>query len=154
MPPPALLALVAVIALLALIPTRRLFLAGWSTRRLALYFLALVGLGVLVAELRAPARFLIPILVVVYVAPFVTAREGFARLFRRPGGSTPIVHGPGTRSLPGPPEIVEPDEGAGGGARSVADSTAGEDAGDREDEPVAEDAGNGARTSDDPTAGG
>jgi hypothetical protein len=77
------LALLAVIGLLALIPTRRLFLAGWSSGALLAYFLAVVALGLIVAELRAPARFLIPILVIVYIAPFVTARAGLARLFNR-----------------------------------------------------------------------
>jgi hypothetical protein len=86
------LALLAVIGLLALIPTRRLFLAGWSSGALVAYFLTLVGLGLIVAELRAPARFLIPILVIVYIAPFVTARAGLARIFDRAvGGRHSIV---------------------------------------------------------------
>ncbi len=80
MGPYALLALVAVIAILVLIPTRRLYLAGWRAGLLAAYFLLVTGLGVIAAELRGPARFLIPILVVAYIAPFVTARAGIARL--------------------------------------------------------------------------
>ncbi len=102
------LVLLGAIALLALIPTRRLYLAGWSPRALALYYVGLVALALIVAELRAPARFLIPILVVVYIAPFVTARAGLARLFGRSGrGATPVVSRPATRSLPPPPEVVE-----------------------------------------------
>ena len=87
MPILAFVLLVAAIALLAMVPTRRLFLAGWSTGALTAYFLALVGLGLFVAELRGPARYLIPILVVVYIAPFVTARAGIDRLRGRLGGS-------------------------------------------------------------------
>ncbi len=103
-----LLVLLGAIGLLALIPTRRLYLAGWSPRALALYYLGLVTLALVVAELRAPARFLIPILVVVYIAPFVTARAGLARLFGRSGrASSPIVSRPATRSLPPPTGTVE-----------------------------------------------
>lgn len=102
------LLLLGAIAILALIPTRRLYLAGWSPRALALYYLGLVTLALVVAELRAPARFLIPILVVVYIAPFVTARAGLARLFGRSGRvSSPIVSRPPTRSLPPPTDAVE-----------------------------------------------
>ena len=102
------LLLLGAIGLLALIPTRRLYLAGWSPRALALYYLGLVILALVVAELRAPARFLIPILVVVYIAPFVTARAGLARLFGRSRRvSSPIVSRPATRSLPPPPDGAE-----------------------------------------------
>jgi hypothetical protein len=83
--PYTLLGLLAAIAILVLVPTRRLFLAGWSGRSLTLYFLGVIALGMIVAELRAPAKFLIPILVVVYIAPFVTARAGVARLLGRAG---------------------------------------------------------------------
>ncbi len=72
--------LIAAIALLVLVPTRRLFVAGWSEGALATYFIAMVALGLLVAELRGPARYLVPILVLAYVAPFVTFRAGMSRL--------------------------------------------------------------------------
>jgi hypothetical protein len=103
------LALLAVIGLLALIPTRRLFLAGWSRGALLAYFLAVVGLGLVVAELRAPARFLIPILVVVYLAPFVTARAGLARFFKgaADGRHSIVVRPVETRSLPDPDEALQ-----------------------------------------------
>jgi hypothetical protein len=38
--------------------------------------------------LRGPARYLIPIFVIAYIAPFVTARDGIARLRGRLGGPT------------------------------------------------------------------
>ena len=77
--PLTLVLLAGAIALLVLIPTRRLFLAGLPSTVLAAYFLFMLGLGLLVAELRGPARFLIPIFVVAYIAPFVTERDGAVR---------------------------------------------------------------------------
>lgn len=75
------------IALLVLIPTRRLFLAGWPRSYLLTYFVVVVGLGGIVAELEVAARYLVPILVIAYIAPFVTAGAGIARLIgRRAGG--------------------------------------------------------------------
>jgi hypothetical protein len=116
----ALVALVVAIGLLVLIPTRRLFIAGWSGRALAIYFFGLVALGVIVAELRTPARFLIPLLVVAYVAPFVTARDGIRRLFGRPRAEARPVIRPSPRpSLPEPPVVVAPDDPEAASARPV-----------------------------------
>lgn len=86
MPNPAFLALAGLIALLVLIPTRRLQIAGWSPRGLAAYYLAIVGLALLVAGVRGPVRFLVPILLIAYLAPFVTARAGLDRLLGRGNG--------------------------------------------------------------------
>lgn len=97
MPGPAFVALALVLALLVLVPTRRLYLAGWRQDWLATYYLIVLGLAILVAEVRGPAKFLVPILVIAYLAPFVTAREGFARLL---GTSRP--------SAPDPPKDVTP----------------------------------------------
>jgi hypothetical protein len=55
----------------------------------------------LVAELRGPARFLIPIFVLGYIAPFVTARDGITRLRDRINGSPPA-------DPPRPPRNVTP----------------------------------------------
>jgi hypothetical protein len=87
--PWALLLLIAIIGLLVLIPTRRLFLAGWSPSALTAYFLVVAVLALFVAELRGPARYLIPILVIAYIAPFITARDGIARLRNRISGVPP-----------------------------------------------------------------
>ena len=92
MPALAFIGLIVITVLLVMIPTRRLFLAGWSTTSLTAYFLGVVALGLFVAELRGPARYLIPILVLAYVAPFVTARAGIARLRGRLGGEPPVRH--------------------------------------------------------------
>ena len=89
MPTLGFVALIAVLGLLVMIPTRRLFLAGWTSPALTVYFLIVLALGLFVAELRGPARYLIPILVLAYIAPFVTARDGVARLKNRLGGSPP-----------------------------------------------------------------
>ena len=45
MPSLSFVVLADAIGALALIPTRRLFVAGWSSGALSLYYLALVGLG-------------------------------------------------------------------------------------------------------------
>jgi len=116
----ALVALVGAIALLVLIPTRRLFLLGWSGRSLWTYFLVVVALGVVVAELRAPARFLIPILVIAYIAPFVTARDGVRRLFGRAArGGQARVRRADAPALPEPPRVVRGDDPDAAGARPV-----------------------------------
>ena len=81
---PTTLALVGLVALLVLIPTRRLQLAGWRRESLTTYFLAVWLMGVAVAAMPAPARFLIPLLLVAYLAPFVTLRDGLDRLLGRP----------------------------------------------------------------------
>jgi hypothetical protein len=84
---PVTIALAGIMALLVLLPTRRLQLAGWSRQALTTYYLAVWLLGVAVAALPAPARFLVPFLLVAYLAPFVTLREGLDRLRGR--GSAP-----------------------------------------------------------------
>jgi hypothetical protein len=103
MPPLTFLVLAAAIAALALIPTRRLFTAGWTSGPLAAYFLILVGLGLLVAELRGPARYLIPIFILAYIAPFVTARDGVSRIRGRFGGSAGPTRPTGGATRPEPP---------------------------------------------------
>lgn len=119
MPNPALLALVGLLFLLLLAPTRRLQLAGWPSRALATYLGSMLLLGLLVAELRGPARFLVPILVIGYLAPFVTLRSGLDRLRGRgrPGGNHDVhVERPPVKSVSGPARDVwsaepgEPDD--------------------------------------------
>ncbi len=81
---PTSIALVGLVAILVLLPTRRLQLAGWRRESLATYFLAVWLLGAVVAAMPSPARFLIPLLLVAYLAPFVTLRDGLDRLVGRP----------------------------------------------------------------------
>jgi hypothetical protein len=107
---PALVALALAIAFLVLLPTRRLYLAGWPRSWLAAYYAVVLGLALLVAEVRGPARFLVPILVIAYLAPFVTVREGLARLIGRP------PEPPRERRDP-PKNVTPPDADGGGGKR-------------------------------------
>lgn len=109
---PGIAVLVAALALIALIPTRRLHHAGWRAGRLATYWVALTLLGVLVAELRGPARFLLPVYLVAFGAPFVTFRAGLDRL----RGRDAAVTGPGPVRRVGPAD--DGSSGDTGGHRS------------------------------------
>lgn len=109
MPLPALVALTVVLGLLVLIPTRRLYTSGWRGPVLWGYFLLVLAMALVIAEIRVPARFLIPILVVAYLAPFVTARAGFDRLLRRGGPDG----GPVDDGRPPPKDVTPPDERGG-----------------------------------------
>jgi len=104
----ALLALA--IGLVILAPTRRLFVAGWRSGPLTAYFVGLLLLGLLVAEFRGPARFLVPILVVAYIAPFMTGREGISRLLGGPRGGSRGRPGRAADPVPPPPRNVTPPE--------------------------------------------
>jgi hypothetical protein len=70
----ALLALSIVLALVMILPVRRLGLAGWPPRAMGGYWLGLVLLGLLAAETASLARILVPILVVGILAPYVIGR--------------------------------------------------------------------------------
>jgi len=71
---PALIALVLLSGLAALAPARRLYAGGWSERAVGTYFLALWVGAVAVVVAPGALRFLVPILVVAWLAPFVTLR--------------------------------------------------------------------------------
>lgn len=104
--------LVIAIGLLVLIPTRRLFVAGWTTGPLTIYFGGMILLGLLVAEVRGPARYLVPILVLAYIAPFITARQGLDRIRERlTGRSAPRNVGGATESEP-PPNVRDAGSGS------------------------------------------
>ena len=83
LPAPWLIALVLLCFVLAASPTRRLFQAGIRPGWLWIYVLLLVVLGVGAVAVRGPGRFLIPFLVVLYVAPLVVAPATVARWLRR-----------------------------------------------------------------------
>lgn len=102
---PTTIALVGLVALLVLLPTRRLQLAGWHRESLTAYFLGMWLLGAVVAAMPGPARFLVPVLLVAYLAPFVTIRDGLNRLLGRPRGG-------GGRVADNPPmkDVTPPDE--------------------------------------------
>ena len=101
LPAPWLIALVLLCFVLAAIPTRRLFLAGIRPSWLWAYVLLLVVLGLAVVAARGPGRYLVPFLVVLYVAPLVVAPHTTARWLRR--GRRPPKHvGSGPGRDPGP----------------------------------------------------
>jgi hypothetical protein len=93
---PQLLALGLGLGLLVLLPARRLQLAGWSGRSIGLYAFGLWLAGFFVAVRPVATRFLIPILLVAYIAPFVGAPERVANVLRR-----------GRRGDPPPPPIKD-----------------------------------------------
>lgn len=81
--PPWLLALGLVLGLLVLLPARRLQLAGLSARAVGLYAVGLWLMGFLLAIRPVGARFLVPIVLLAYVTPFVAAPERLGRVLRR-----------------------------------------------------------------------
>ena len=94
LPPPGLLLVGLALGLIILLPARRLQLAGFSRRTIATYAFCLWALAFFMAVRPFAARFLIPILLIAYLAPFVVA----------PGRLSAIVtRGRGGRSGPGRP---------------------------------------------------
>jgi hypothetical protein len=85
LPAPWLLALGLVLALLVMIPARRLQLAGVRPRTIGLYALSLWLLAMLVAIRPGATRVLIPILLAAYLAPFVAAPDRMGRFLGRGG---------------------------------------------------------------------
>jgi hypothetical protein len=115
--PPVLALIILVAGLLGLIPVWRLRAAAWPSRWLAIAW-AGYALAIFLA-IRAPiaTRFLVPILVLAYVAPFVAGPERLARVVRgRADPPRPVIDVtpvPPVRLLPGPTEherSTEPDE--------------------------------------------
>ena len=94
LPAPWLLAVALALGLVVLLPARRLQSAGLSRGSITLYalFLWLVGFALVVRP--GATRFLVPILIIAYIAPFVAGPERIARVARR-----------GRRGPPPPPPI-------------------------------------------------
>ncbi len=137
---PALLAFLLVVALLALLPTRRLHLGGWPGRAVLAYYLVLIGLALAAVELRAFGRLVVPVLVVAYLAPFVAVGDGLARLLgtRRwrpdrgtgpaPKDVTPpvaLLEGVAASRSPGGSQPAAPTDRAGEGPRPPSEPDAG-----------------------------
>jgi len=102
---PGFLALALVLFLVLLLPVDRLRRAGWSPRALGAYLLAMLLLGLVLAELPGPTRFLVPILVIGYLAPFVVARVGLDRV--RPASHPGVtVERPPIKQVSGPARDV------------------------------------------------
>lgn len=87
----ALLLLFLVATLVALIPVRRLQLAGWSAGSLFTAWV-LYAVGILVGvRFPGPFKLLLPILVLAYVAPFVAGPERLTRILGRRRREEPHV---------------------------------------------------------------
>ncbi len=107
---PVILLAFLIAGLLALIPVWRLHVAGWPARSL---FTAWVvyAVGIFAAvRFPGPIRYLIPILVLAYVAPFVAGPERLSRVLnarREPRGVVINVTPRAPTGLPEPPRTVE-----------------------------------------------
>src|SRR6478736_9186586 len=104
LPAPALLLVGLLIGLIILLPARRLQLAGFRRRSIALYAICLWALAFFMTVRPFAARFLIPILLIAYLAPFVVAPGRLSGIVSRGRGRG----GPGGPSRPGggpPPQI-------------------------------------------------
>ena len=86
LPETPIIILAIVVALLVLLPARRLHLAGMSRGVIAVYALGVWALAMVVVLRPVLIRFLIPILVVLYLAPFVTAPGRMSAIVRRGKG--------------------------------------------------------------------
>lgn len=107
LPAPWILAVALVLALVVLPPARRLQIAGLSGRTIGLYALALWLMAFALVARPGVTRFLVPILIVAYIAPFVAGPERIARVARR-----------GRRGPPPPPpmkNVTPPTERIDGG---------------------------------------
>jgi hypothetical protein len=86
--PLPLLALAFAVALIVLVPTRRLFVAGWSRGALSIYFTIVWLLTLLVAWGPGRTSLLVAPLVIAwlmpYLAPWLRARPRPGRQQRRP----------------------------------------------------------------------
>lgn len=114
---PALLALFLVAALIALLPVWRLNRAGWSAGALFTAWI-LYTIGIF-AAVRFPIglRYLLPILVVAFIAPFVAGPERLSRLFgRRARPIIDVTPKPAPGLKPPPRDVTPPDAGADGDA--------------------------------------
>jgi hypothetical protein len=107
--PAWLLAVVLVVGLLVLLPARRLQLAGLTGRAIGAYAVSLWLAGVLLAVRPVGARFLVPIVLLAYIAPFVAAPEVVGRVLRRGRPRDPPVDS----SRPPMKNVTPPDDRAG-----------------------------------------
>jgi hypothetical protein len=116
---PGLVLLVILACLVAMLPVWRLRLAGWPARWLFAAWL-FYALGIILAVRFAGAfRFLLPILVLAYVAPFVAGPERLARVLRGRPKEEPTIIDVTPKPAPGLPEPADPaaDDGTADDAR-------------------------------------
>jgi hypothetical protein len=102
--PPWLLALALVVALLVLIPARRLQLGGVRAGWIAAYAFGVWAGAMLLALMPGTVRILVPVLLVAYIAPFVAAPERVERILRR----RPPDDRPPMKDVTPPDQHIEP----------------------------------------------
>jgi hypothetical protein len=104
---PGLILVFLVACLLGMIPVWRLHAAGWRPGVLFSTWLAYSVAILLVVRIPGPTRFVLPILVLAYVAPFVAGPERLSRLLgRRAPEERPVIDVT-------PPDDGDDDRGAG-----------------------------------------
>jgi hypothetical protein len=102
--PPALIGLAVLVALVALLPARRLQLAGLAPRLIAGY-VAVLWIGGMVTGLApGPARWLFPILLIAWLGPFVVAPDRLNRVLRRGGPGSGMIKDVTPPARPGGPD--------------------------------------------------
>jgi hypothetical protein len=114
LPAPGLLLIGLALGLIILLPARRLQLAGFSGRAIGLYAVCLWGPAFFLAVRPFAARFLVPILLVAYLAPFVVPPGRLSGIVSRGRGRG--RGGPGAAGDPPKPQIknvTPPDQGMG-----------------------------------------
>jgi hypothetical protein len=96
------LTLLFVLFLLALLPTRRLWLAGARLEVRVGYLAALLALGLAAIEFETLGRYLLPVLLLLYLVPF-SGLPGWWERLRRRGGHDTIIEGHAVRLDPDEP---------------------------------------------------
>jgi hypothetical protein len=130
---PGFLLLLLVACLLGLLPVWRLATAGWPPRALVMAWLVYGTAIVLTVRFFAPMRFLVPILVLAYVAPFVAGPERLTRALKGRRRDAPPIVDVTPRPAPG-----LPDGGRGAGdERRTGDEPGADGHGDTDDGPGA-----------------
>ncbi len=86
------LTLLFVLFLLALLPTRRLWVAGTGLEWRIGYLVTLLALGLASIEFEALGRYLLPLLLLLYLVPFSGIPARWERWRRRPPRDT-IIEG-------------------------------------------------------------
>ena len=109
MPAPWLIALALIVGLLVLIPARRLTASGLSARAVGAYAVGLWIVGMLLAVRPLGGRFLVPFVLVLYLAPFIATPEVVGRVIRRGGrGRRPLKDVTPSPDVPGPTAAADP----------------------------------------------
>ncbi len=90
------LSLLFVLFVLALLPTRRLWVAGASLEWRVGYLVALLALGLAAIEFEALGRYILPVLLLLYLVPFSGFPAWWQRARRRGAGPS-VVEGHAVR---------------------------------------------------------